>query len=71
MSNEMIYYEERHTLLMECFETFFRYIIQLGGAFDSIHLPLMGQTVPFPPTSMSNCTQTAHKMQDFEITLSV
>ena len=44
------YYEEGQPLLMKCFKTFFRCIMQMGDASGSISLPLTAHTVPSQPT---------------------
>ena len=40
MTNEILYYNEGHPLLMKCFKTFLRCIMQMGDASGSIALPL-------------------------------
>ena len=46
----------------EVFQTFLRCISQMGGASDSINLPLVGFTMPF---SFTVDCQIPHKMWDF------
>ena len=50
MTNEILYYSEGQPLLMKCFKTFLRYIMQLRDASGGISLPLTGHTVPSQPT---------------------
>ncbi len=50
MTNEILYYNEGQPLLMKCFKTFLRCIMQLRDASGSICLPLTGHTVPSQPT---------------------
>ena len=50
MTNETLYYDEGQPLLMKCFKTLLRCIMQLGDASGSIALPLIGHTVSSQPT---------------------
>ena len=45
--NGMLYYKERHPLLLKCFTSFFRCIMQMGGAPDSNYQSCVGLTVSF------------------------
>ena len=44
---QVMQYNERHILLLECFITVLWCMRQMRGAFDSIYLPIMCHTVSF------------------------
>ncbi len=52
VSNEMLYREEVHSLLVKCFKTFIRYIGQMGGGYGNISVSTTHgpHCMPFPPT---------------------
>ena len=50
MTNEILCYNEGQPLLMKCFKTFLRYIMQLRDSSRGISLPLTGHSVPSQPT---------------------
>ena len=62
MTNEILYYKEGQPLLMKCFKTFLRCIMQMGDASDSIFLSFTGHT-SFISTNTDS--QIAHKMPEF------
>ena len=47
----MLYCEEIHLLLLECFITFLRYIVMIGLAPDSIYETLVIHTISFMPNT--------------------
>ena len=47
----MLWYKERHTLLLECFIISLRCIMMIKGASNIIYKPLMVNTVSFLPTT--------------------
>ena len=61
-ANGMMYYEEKHPLLMKCFRTFLRCISQMEAAYGSILLPWMGPSVSYHTNVDS---QIAYKMKRF------
>ena len=62
MANEMIFYNEGHSLIMKCFVTFLRYMRQLGGAANNIGKAFMHLNVPFYTEVV---LQIASKILDF------
>ena len=64
--NGMLYYNERHPLLLKCYITFFSYIKQTKGTSDSIYKAPMGLTVSF---STKIDSQVEHKIQDLRYPL--
>ena len=68
VSNEMLYHDEVHSLLVKCFKTFIRSIGQMRGGYGDISVSTThGSHCAISPDIDS---QIAHKIQDFG-TLSV
>ena len=58
----LVFYDERHPLLKKCFKIILRYKREMGEAFASICLSVIGPTKPF---STKVGSQIAHKMPHF------
>ena len=63
----LVFYDERHPLLMKCFKIILRYKREMGEAFASICLSVIGPAKPF---SIKVGSQIAHKMPHFGYPLS-
>ena len=64
----MLYYMERQPLMVRCLKTLVSFMWQMGGAYDSIFMPLRGLAVPF---STKVDSQIAHKRPDLAYPLSM
>ena len=58
----MLYYMEGQPLMVRCLKALVSFMWQMGGAYDSIFMPLRGLAVPF---STEVDSQIAHKRPDF------
>ena len=47
--NDMLCYDERHTILLDCVMIFIVCVRKVGGASDSIYKPLMVHTMSLLP----------------------